>query len=197
MGRYRLVLLKYLVAIVCIFSLISCKNDKNNEKIISLKSIIDSNIGKELIIPDSIIIYKPFLNYAMDSVKMFNAEIKIYSRINTSCSTCFENFELWENFHKQLEGKKIPILLICESNDDFEMIKYVCESGGVSSFPYPFILDIKNSFYTKNKFMKESEHFETVLTDKNNTILLLGSPIHSKEIEELYLKEIHKRIKQQ
>jgi hypothetical protein len=37
--------------------------------------------------------------------------------------------------------------------------------------------------------------FETVLVDKNNTILVIGNPTASKKIKELYLQEIQKRVK--
>ena len=41
--------------------------------------------------------------------------------------------------------------------------------------------------------MAENDSFKTVLTDSDNNILLLGSPILSKGLEELYINEIQKR----
>jgi len=43
--------------------------------------------------------------------------------------------------------------------------------------------------------MKKADDFKTVLTDKNNKILLMGDPVRSKEMRELYIKEIRKRMK--
>ena len=40
--------------------------------------------------------------------------------------------------------------------------------------------------------MKESQHLKTVLTDKENRILLFGNPIRSQKIKELYIKEIRR-----
>lgn len=42
--------------------------------------------------------------------------------------------------------------------------------------------------------MKEHEHFETVLTDKNDNILALGNPVLLKNIKDLYFKEIQKKL---
>ena len=56
---------------------------------------------------------------------------------------------------------------------------------------------MKRDFYKQNKFMKESPHFETILTDRENNILLLGNPIRSKEMKAMYLKEIKKQIDKQ
>lgn len=60
----------------------------------------------------------------------------------------------------------------------------------IKDFSYPFFLDKKKEFVKKNDFMGKFRGFETVLTDKNNTILLMGNPVKSKEIRELYLKTI-------
>jgi len=70
---------------------------------------------------------------------------------------------------------------------------YIIESGEIKIFSYPFFLDMKCDFFTKNNFMKKSSHFETVLTGRENTILLLGNPIRSKEMKDIYLNEIQKQ----
>jgi hypothetical protein len=69
------------------------------------------------------------------------------------------------------------------------------EKGEIKSFSYPFFFDVKRDFFKQNKFMKESPQFETVLTDRENNILVLGNPIRSKKIKDLYLDEILKRMK--
>lgn len=185
-----IILLFVFVAII-----LSCINKQNNVQVESLKSIVQNNLGKKLILSDSIRIYSPFSNCIYDSLELSNAKFKIYTKINASCGTCVEKIKIWNSLVPEFNKYKVPIILICESMDEFELLSYMCESKIIKNFSYPFFLDVKNEFSKKNKFMAASKNFETVLTDRNNTILLMGNPMVSKGIKELYLKEIQKRIK--
>jgi hypothetical protein len=173
--------------------MLSCNNIKNNKEALLLKSIIQDNINKKLILPDSISVYNPFSNNINDSLSVSNSEFKIYIRLNTSCGSCITEINFWNTLSEDFKKYNTPIIFICRSDDKFELIKYLCESGKIDKFPYPFFFDEKDEFYKLNGFMKKSDHFETVLTDKNNRILLMGNPLHSKRIKELYLKEIQKK----
>ncbi|HYX08420.1 MAG TPA: hypothetical protein VE912_16945, partial [Bacteroidales bacterium] len=102
-----------------------------------------------------------------------NSKYKIYSHINASCPTCVSDILLWDNIISDFEKFKVPVILICESDDNFDLFEYIIETGEIKSFSFPFFLDLKSDFYVQNKFMKESSQFETVLTDSNNIILLL------------------------
>ncbi len=185
-----------MVFIFFVSSTMSCQNRETQEKEAHLKSVVENWLNKKLIIPDSLTIYAPFLNYIADSVQLSNAKIKIYSHINASCPTCIRDIELWNNIIPNFEKLKVPIILICESDDNFELFKFMCDKREIKSFSYPFFFDLKRAFYKQNKFMKESTHFETVLTDSDNNILLLGNPIRSKEMQVIYLKEIQNRIEE-
>ena len=186
----------YIILFFLVTSILSCQNKKKQEKEAYLKSVIENCLGKKLTIPDSLRIYAPFHDYLADSVLISSAKYKIYSHISASCPTCIRNIKLWNNIIPDFERFKVPVILICGSSDNFELFYYMHETGEINSFFYPFFFDIKNNFIKQNKFMKESPHFETVLTDKENNILLLGNPIHSKEMRDLYLKEIQKGIEQ-
>ncbi|KQC02756.1 hypothetical protein [Pedobacter sp. Hv1] len=185
---------KSILVLIWMCCIISCKNKEETDEIASLKSVVENTLGKKLIIPASLPTYSPFTNYIADSAAIFNSEYRIYSKVNASCGSCITHINLWKNLIAEFSKYKIPVILVCNSDDQFELIKYFCETGKLKSFSYPFFLDRKNEFVKKNKFMAASKNFETVLTDKNNTILLLGNPAVSKAINKLYLKEIQKRI---
>ena len=187
---------QYMVLFFLINSSLSCQNKKIQKKEVYLKSVIENCLGKKLTIPDSLRIYAPFHDYLADSVLISNAKYKIYSHISASCPTCIRDIKLWNNIIPDFERFKVPVILICGSSDNFELFYYMYETGEINSFSYPFFLDIKDNYTKQNKFMKESQQFETVLTDKENNILLLGNPVRSKEMHYLYLKEIQKRIEQ-
>lgn len=178
-------------------STISCQNTEIQVKEARLKLVVENCLGKKLIIPDSLITYAPFHDYVADSVQLSNAKSKIYSHINASCPTCVLDIRLWNNMITDFEKLMVPIILICDADDNFELIKYIHEIGEIKSFSYPLFFDIKKEFFKQNNFMNVSPHFETVLTDNENNILLLGNPIRSKEVRDMYLKEIQKRIAQE
>ncbi|MFV0505960.1 MAG: hypothetical protein ACK5L5_04510 [Bacteroidales bacterium] len=166
-------------------------------KITKLESVAEKALGKKLNLPDSLGIYAPFTNYLEnDKSDLLNSEYKIYSRIDASCGTCIGHINSWNELVPEFNKHKVPIILICTSDDDFELIKHFYETGEILDFGYPFFLDKKNEFVQSNSFMLNDKGFETVLTDKNDNILLLGSPIQSKSMHDLYLQEIQKRLKE-
>lgn len=170
----------------------SCKENSYIENVESLKIIVKQTLGTKLVIPEDIFLYKPFTGYKLDSIAIQKANYKIYTLINASCGTCIRKINYWANFSREL---KIPIVLIFRSDDRFELLRYISSSKEINTFPYPFFLDKKSELMNLNKFMKESDDFQTILTDENNTILLMGNPMNSENIKELYLKELQKRLK--
>ncbi|MBW6481035.1 MAG: hypothetical protein K0B37_16520 [Bacteroidales bacterium] len=186
---------KQTMLIICIFLTVACNTIEKKREKASLKLIVENCLGEKLRIPDSLAVYSPSSNYISDSLEISYANFKIYSHINASCPICLEDIKLWNRVSLEFYKYKIPIILIHTSKNNFELFKYKHEKGEIENFPYPFFFDLKSEFLKQNKFMKESSHFETVLTDRENSILLIGNPIHSKEIKDMYLNEIQKRIK--
>ena len=176
--------------------LLSCKSKHDEKNISKHESIINTVLGTQLELPvDSLSTYDYLNSYKSDSVSTVNSKFKIYSRVNASCSTCIEHINLWNDLSYKLEKYDTSIILLCYSEDNFEFIKYLCESDQIEKFQYPLFFDWKNEFMNLNKFMLENKHFETVLTDVNNYILAVGNPIISKNIEQIYIKEIQKSFK--
>lgn len=190
-------IIKGMIFVFFVNTTISCQNRENQEKEALLKSVVENCLGKKLMIPDSLRIYAPFFNYIADSVQLSNAKYKIYSHINVSCPTCIHDIKLWNNIITDFEKLNVPVILICESDDNYELFKYILETKEIRTFSYPFFFDMKRDFYKQNKFMKESPHFETVLTDRENNILLLENPIRSQEMKAMYLNEIKKQMDKQ
>jgi len=171
--------------------MISCKNFRNTEEFKALEETVSSYIGKKLLLPDTLIVYKPFTNYYADSAEMFNSEFKIYTLINGSCGTCIDNIILWNDLVYELQPYHVPVIVIFESDDNFELLKYFCEENKISNFLYPFFLDINRNYLKFNKFMQQTSFdLKTVLTDKDDNILLIGNPINNNKVQELILNAI-------
>ncbi|WP_417941939.1 hypothetical protein [Flavobacterium sp. RS13.1] len=184
---------KILMYFYIISLFISCKREQiKNEKVELLENIVKVNLGRKLVIPKDLQLYTPFSQNSTDSAKIANSSLKLYSYVNTSCSTCLDEIKEWNSFALKLKKYKTPIILVCKTRDNFELLKYLCETKKIKTFDYPFFLDIKEHYINKNPFMNASSDFETVLTDRNNSILLIGNPLHSEIIKQLYLSKIQK-----
>lgn len=180
------------MVIFYLFCFISCeKKQQNTVKIESLKLIVNNNLGKKLIIPDSLELYHPFPN-SINYKESVNSNLKIYSHIDASCGTCVESLKSWNNLIPELNQKNIQVILICSSNNRFELLKYYFESKEIVDFSYPLLLDHKGQFLKQNSFMSKNKNFETVMTNADNKILLIGNLTYSTKIKELYFKEIEK-----
>ncbi|AUC21955.1 MULTISPECIES: hypothetical protein [Polaribacter] len=182
---------KYLILFIFIIAMLSCSK-KKEDKTESLKFTIDRTLGKKLILPDSLMIYAPFSNYLADSLTILNSKYKVFSKINASCGDCVQNIKEWKKLSLEFRKYNIPIILICQSTDDFGLLKYTYNASSDFSLNTHFFLDSNNEFLKLNTFMNKSDHFETVLTNKKNEIILMGNPTKSNEIKNLYINEFKK-----
>tara|TARA_R110001583_G_scaffold54028_2_gene166069 strand:+ start:2212 stop:2790 length:579 start_codon:yes stop_codon:yes gene_type:complete len=184
-------IVKISMILLYIFSIISCEKKHKNTQVNSFKFVIDNNLGEKLLIPDSLELYHPF-TVINNNKKVLNSKLKIYTHIDASCGTCIETLKAWNNLIPEINREGVQVILICSSDNKFELLKFYFESKEIKNFSHPLFLDHKNNFMEKNRFMSESKNFETVLTDKNDKILLIGNPNFSNKIKELYFKEIKK-----
>jgi len=179
----------YVYILLFFLFLSSCSNEKK-EKISYLKKVAVQTIGKHLIIPDKSKLFDPF-SVVSDSIENFDKEYKIYTNIDVSCGTCIKSISKWNKFYNSLDRDKTSIVLVCNSSDRFESFMFFCEDEvSIEDTSFPFIFDFNNEFKKINGFMQVDFQYETVLTDNENRILLLGNPIYSEKIRQLYLDKI-------
>lgn len=115
--------------------------------------------------------YAPFTNYILEEGNILNSDYQIYSRIDASCGTCIGEINKWNELIPVLKRYNVPIILICSSDDDFELLKYFCETSSIEDFGYPFFLDHENVFYGNNKFMKNDKVDISVMLTPVSVIL--------------------------
>lgn len=143
-----------------------------------------------ILLPDSLVIYNPFKT-KIDSTEIAKSPLKIYSFIDVSCPSCLSSFKKWKSFVNQKREFNIPVILICQSEDNYELLKYLCEEKDIPELPVPFYFDTKNQFFKKNKFLNAAPNEHTVLVDENNLVLLKGDPTLSENIKKSYLDVIN------
>ncbi|MDB9755722.1 hypothetical protein OAB20_05500 [Winogradskyella sp.] len=100
-------------------------------------------------------------------------------------------FDKWRAYGKSFKDKTISIFPICHSKDNFEMLKYLFESGVIKPLDFPLYLDKNNEFTELNKHLSDENHGLTVLVDSDNKILIKGSPIDDQALMKKYTKLIN------
>lgn len=175
-----------------LFICLSCQNSQPLSAYTKMDHSKDSLKTNFFTMPDGIQVYTPFGNYLLDSARLQErSSFKIYSYINGSCPSCIEDITKWRDVVPEFMKFNVPVILIFHSKDNFELIKYLCESKKIEPFPFPFFLDYKEQFYKQNTFLKEFDSEKaTLLVDKTNKIVVMGNPLHSKKIKEQYYLEL-------
>jgi len=154
-----------------------------------VKKVITSFIGKEIIVPDTMILYSisgKISNHFISEDKM-----KILVYIDGDCSKCVESLLEWQQFIENNNDTFLDcsiVFFITSSN--FNLIKNLLNE---IKFKYIVVFDYENAYMLKNKF--DNPILNTVLVDSKNRIVIVGNPLKNKNLTDLYLYEINKLSK--
>ncbi len=166
-----------------------CTKKKNNNSIIdSAQAMINESMGKKIVFPKELI-YSP-LN-VLDSTSIINAKLKIYAFVDASCGSCISKIELWDQFLEMNNHLEVPVIIVCRSDDNFELFEYLLENEmtGIDE-DIIFLYDEKDKYLISNQFMEEYAHLRAVLTDHENRMLLIGNPVYNQSLLDRYVKAI-------
>lgn len=168
------------INIIFLVLITSCRN----HNIIDYYKESKSFMHKQLLIPDTLDVYKSGINIKVD---IFNTPYKIATYINGECSSCLKKLILWDDFIKTncLNNRNVSVLFFINARD-YDQIQFIIENA---NFNYPVIYDPDNIFYFYNS-LSNNTHFQTFLVDSNNFVLAIGNPVISKSVANNYLKII-------
>lgn len=113
--------------------------------------------------------------------------LKVTTYINADCSACLDELISWKKIINELKTEKISFLFYVKIFD-FNALELFLTN---IDFPYPIIVDKSGNFYKKNA-LNEDKLYQTYLVDANNKIVLIGNPLYSEKIKELYFATIKK-----
>lgn len=182
-------MIRYILVLAAVLSLFSCK-DKKTEQI---SEAVNAFIGKQIIIPEDSLQAK-IMGRDTLCMDMLSSPVKILVYVDsTGCSPCKMELAAWSLHLKELEKEKLDIpLIFIVHTQDYSKLE---ESLKNSYFEYPIFYDRKNVTDRMNDFPKK-ERLKTFLLDKNNKVVLLGSPANNDKLWELYLNQIRKLQKE-
>jgi hypothetical protein len=153
----------------------------------------NDSVVEKIILPDTIQIYSSVQKCLLKQENFSKGNrLTVYSYINVSCSSCFQYIDKWNENLSFFIRNNVPVIFICYSKDNFELVKYLSENEKIN-FPFPYIFDTNDKFSQQNPLFKQGHPYQTVLVNKNNEILIFGDPTSSATIMDQYVTVINKK----
>lgn len=147
-----------------------------------IKNNLSQIVGKRIQLIDSLNYYSPEKGFYKDSPK---SQIKIITYIDGGCGSCLYDLENWKRLIILPQLKDVSFMFYVKCYDRNQLISVLQEIN----FSYPVIVDATNRFYEVNN-LNTDKTYQTFLVDGNNKVLIVGNPLYSKQIENLYLRNI-------
>ena len=179
---------KILFLILSFFLFIHCSSD-NDKKKKEIKDIVNTWLSRVIEIPESL---EPILINATahDAFDTYSQKIIVY--INSAgCVECSlgKSLPYWVQNIKEIESTELKnrtcFIFIINSNNP----KQVASHFHNTQFNYPIYFDHTDEFNKRNR-LPENPLFHVMLLNKENKVLLIGSPVNNDKMWNMYKKHI-------
>lgn len=169
-------------AILCLFLLATACNHKKRQ----LTDLVEEWQGKEILFPEN-----PEIKlYGRDTVcpDLFSREFKILNYIDTNgCTECRLKLFEWQLLQEEADSLGLDVSLIFVAwVKNFKQLEGIQK---INRFTTPLLYDRTGQADSLNHF-PEIPGFQTFLLDKDNRVVLIGSPINNEPLWNLYKKTI-------
>ncbi len=137
--------------------------------------------GKRLILPQNV----ELINGLLSNRDYFSAKLKVVSYIDGTCGACILDLKYWKKFINKINKLNIDCKFIfyIYASDVNDIKKLLANIG----FEYPWFFDKDCLFIEKNELF--DKRLQTFLV-KNDSIILIGSPVLNSKLDILYFKTI-------
>lgn len=174
----------FCLSLLCLLLLPGCNNKKQQ-----LSKLVEAWQGKEIIFPDSL----ESRIFGRDTLcrEIFEKEYKILNYIDTNgCTECQLKLFDWQMLKEELDSLECDVALVFVAwTNDYEKLEIL---QSVNRFDTPIFYDRKGRMDSLNQF-PSSSLFHTFLLDRNNRVVLVGSPLGNEKLWDLYKKRIQAR----
>lgn len=173
-----------------IILVVSCQNKKTKEIETVLKEMQEETIRFPYILKATVI--------GKDTLcpGMFKKENRIVVYFDsTGCSECKMKLNEWADiihFARDSVSNLSVLFIVFPQKGKFLSVRSILKN---CKFNYPVFVDSLNQFGVLNKLPKDSR-FHTFLINRQNKIVLIGSPIGNDKMWKLYKDYVRKRITQ-
>ncbi|MCH5263711.1 MAG: hypothetical protein J1F42_12425 [Lachnospiraceae bacterium] len=149
------------------------------------RQTVEHFYGRKLILPmqDSV------QNLSTIELKniLTNSRLKIVTYVDVDCSICMLKLDFWRKFIQNLtkKGARISILIYAHSTRKENLIPLM---ENIWPQDQPWIYDQYKNFIITNELY--DDHFQSLLLNQKNEIILIGDPTLNKGMEKLFMKSI-------
>jgi len=171
---------------ILLILLLSCGGNKREETIARL---VTEWTGKEIQFPDSVV----FTRYAKDTVdyRIPQAGYKVLVYVDSvGCAQCKLKLPEWKEFMAHTDsvtGGNVPFLFFIYPHNPDEMY-YLMDMEG---FDHPACIDLEDRLNRLNRFSTDTR-LQAFLLDEDNKVVIVGNPVLSMGVWELYLNTLKK-----
>ena len=171
---------RFFLFVFCGYCLISCGNHRIHR---NLEELYQATI----LFPDSL---EVVISGVSEPASVSAIPVKLLSFYpSRSCTTCTINqLEKWKPvFDSICDSRFLPILLFSPNEHGYRSL---IADLKFSEPPYPVYVDKKNQFELSNPYIPEDSRYHTFLLDKNNKVVLVGNPLASDAMWDLFRKTL-------
>lgn len=177
--------------IIVIISAISCKRHSEEEN--TPKKLVNQLTGKLFHLPHySKVLLGDSIIFEVPNIRNPNAKLKITTYINGDCQTCIDEIKAWNDFSQSVNKINNVNVYYYVFTSDIEHFRDNIYNKEI--YKYPLLLVKNNDYLNKNNLPLDNKMYQTFLLDSNNKVILVGNPIYSEKLMELYKEEINERL---
>lgn len=184
---------KFLLIVLLVPALfICCRSQKGNalEKIKELKT-------KQIIIP-----YSEMSCWINDTIQRIRPWEKAQMKLivytdSTNCSECaLKTMYMWDDFVKWEKEYHPFFSLVFIFQPKYNIKPQTLASlFRITELNHPMYIDSSSLFSKYNSHLPQESLYHTFLLDKDNNVVLVGSPLFNPQIEKLLRNEVEKGLK--
>lgn len=184
---YRRYLSYNILVFVLFFYLSGCRNQIKNEIKqmqsqrfnIDTKQMIQTVNGKDTII-----------HFKKDHI----LKLVIFTD-STSCTSCaMKQMYHWDPFIDKAYKSNHMLQLMFVFSPKKNEIDLLNKSLKIAIYDYPIYIDTLSVFEKMNPHLPKNKALHTFLLDEHNQVILVGSPLYNKKIEEMFYKIVEEKL---
>ena len=168
---------------ILIASLVFSCTNKTHKK--QMNELVKERIGTSVIFPSAIVKAGTDSNLlAISEAVEYKYKLVVYT--DGDCGQCISELYKWTEFlNDNTEVFKSVREIFIIYSENFQRFEYLTEKAEIK---LPFYYDSTNLYITRNTIYEPM--LQSLILDKNNKILIVGSPIENAAMQELYRKVI-------
>lgn len=172
--------MKISLFLLLLFLTISSCNTKKRE----INRLVKAWSNKEILFPDQLEAH--IFGRDTNCPEIWDAKYKILNFTDTSgCTECKMQLYGWQQLKQQTDSLQLDVSYIfiawAEQYEELETLQWI------NKCDIPFFYDRTGQMMQLNQF-PEKESFRTFLLDSDNRVMLIGNPVNSPDIRDLYLQ---------